>query len=47
MDEEPTEEPKATIEYLNAINGLLEKCNDLAMLDLVLKLLQKSCCYIE
>lgn len=29
-------------DYINAIIKLLEKCNDLELLDLILKLLQKS-----
>lgn len=29
-------------EYIKLINELLKKCNDLALLDLILKLLQKS-----
>lgn len=44
-DVECLEETKK--EYLAAIMVLLEKCNDFSLLDFVLKLLQKSCCYIE
>ena len=29
-------------EYINAIKSLLHKCNDIELLDLILKLLQKS-----
>lgn len=29
-------------EYIEAITKLLENCNDLALLDLILKLLQES-----
>lgn len=29
-------------EYINLITELLEKCNDLPLLDLILKLLRKS-----
>lgn len=29
-------------EYINLIKELLEKCNDLSLLDLILKLLRKS-----
>lgn len=46
--EEPEEGfEKSKKEYLNAIMVLLEKCNDFSLLDFVLKLLQKSCCYRE
>lgn len=31
-----------TIEYVNQITELLHKCEDVALLDLILKLLQKS-----
>ena len=44
MDEVPREVKK---EYLKKIINLLERCNDLSLLDFVLKILQKSCCYIE
>ena len=30
------------IEYIEAINRLMEKCNDLSLLDLIFKLLIKS-----
>jgi hypothetical protein len=29
-------------EYITLINNLMNECNDLALLDLILKLLQKS-----
>lgn len=29
-------------EYITLINELMKECNDLALLDLILKLLQKS-----
>ena len=44
MDEVSKEEKE---ECLRKIIDLLERCNDLSLLNLVLKLLQKSCCYIE
>ena len=47
MEEQEEGLGKTKKEYLNAIIDLLEKCSDLSLLDFVLKLLQKSCCYIE
>lgn len=31
-----------TVEYINQITKLLQQCEDVALLDLILKLLQKS-----
>ena len=47
MKEFEEEFKNAKKEYLNAIMVLLDNCNDPSLLDFVLKLLQKSCCYIE
>ena len=47
MDDEEEGLEATKKEYLNAIITLLERCDNLSLLDLVLKLLQKSCCYIE
>lgn len=37
MEDEPKEE------YVSQIIGLLRNCNDIALLDFILQLLQKSC----
>lgn len=44
MDDEPKSEvAKTKNEYIIAINGMIEECQDLALLDLIYRILIKGC----
>lgn len=42
MDDVPRESKEVEREYKSAIADLVNKCNDIELLDLILQLLQKS-----